>query len=59
MNILVKLTNGNVINPNFEPTPLNLVNVKAFYVDLFEKHEIEAFTITYDNGDTFGMTHNV
>ena len=59
MNILVKLTNGSTINPNFEPTPRNLVNVKQFYVDLFNAGEIDAFTITYDNGETFSMTAGV
>ena len=59
MNILVTNNSGHTINPVFEPTPRNLVEVKQFYVDLFNKGEIDSFLITYDNGETFGMTAGV
>ncbi len=59
MNVVVALNDGKTINPNFEPTERNLVLVKQFYVDKFNEGEISAFTITYDNGDTFAMTRNV
>ena len=59
MNVVVKSIHGTTINPVFEPTATNLVEVKKFYVDLFNKGEIDAFLITYDNGETFGMTAGV
>lgn len=59
MNVLVMNNDGKTINPIFEPTPNNLVNVKKFYVDLFNNKEIASFTITYDNGEIYGMTRNV
>ncbi len=59
MNVAVILNDGKTINPVYEPTPRNLVMVKEFYLDLFGKQEISAFTITYDNGEQFGMTRNV
>ena len=59
MNVLVKNNEGKTINPVFEPTPRNLVEVKQFYVDLLNKGEIDSFLITYDNGETFGMTAGV
>ena len=59
MNVLVMNNDGKTINPVFEPTPTNLVHVKQFYVDLFNNGEISSFTITYDNGEVYGMTRNV
>ncbi len=59
MNVLVTFNDGNTINPIFEPTTRNLEIVKNFYLDLFGKQEISAFTITYDNGEQFGRTRNV
>ena len=59
MNVVVLLNDGKTINPIFEPTPFNLDHVKNFYLDLFGKQEISAFTITYDNGDVFSKTRNV
>ena len=59
MNVVVANNNGETINPVYEPTPTNLVEVKKFYVDLFNNGEISSFTITYDNGEIYGMTRNV
>lgn len=59
MNVLVMNNDGKTINPVFEPTATNLVEVKQFYVDLFNNGEISSFTITYDNGEIWGMTRNV
>lgn len=53
MNVLVTLNNGETINPVFEPTARNLVEVKQFYVDKVDNNEIYHFSITYDNGDVF------
>ena len=59
MNVVVVNNDGKSLNPVFEPTATNLVEVKKFYVDLFNNGEISAFSITYDDGTTFGMTANV
>ena len=55
MNVIVNLDGNKTINPNYEPTPRNLVQVKDFYLDLMAKQEIKGFVIRYDNGDVFAM----
>lgn len=55
MNVIVNLDGNKTINPNYEPTSRNLVQVKDFYLDLMAKQEIKGFVIRYDNGDVFSM----
>lgn len=55
MNVLVTLNSGETINPNYEPTARNLVEVKQFYIDKVDNNEIYHFSITYDNGDVFAQ----
>lgn len=51
MNVLVTNNDGKTINPVFEPTPTNLVQVTQFYKDLFANGEIAGYVINFDNGD--------
>jgi hypothetical protein len=55
MNIVVNLNDGKTINPIFEPTERNLVEVKKFYTYQHEVKSIKGFVIRYDNGEVFSM----
>jgi hypothetical protein len=49
MKVTVQLLDGKQIHPIFAPDHTN--TVKAFYADLFAKHEIAGYVILFDNGD--------
>jgi hypothetical protein len=57
MNVVVNLLDGKNLNLSFDP--FHTETVKAFYDDLFSKREINAFQITFNNGDVYSKTANV
>ncbi len=57
MNVVVNLVDGKNLNLSFDP--FHKDTVMAFYDDLFAKGSINAFSITFNNGDVYGKTVNV
>jgi hypothetical protein len=51
----VKLNDGTVIKPVFEPTEANLKYVPVFYKNQADSKQILNFVITLDNGKTLAL----
>ncbi len=55
MFVNVKLNDGTVIKPVFEPTETNLKAVPLFYKNQADSKQIQNFVITLDNGKTLAL----
>jgi hypothetical protein len=55
MFVNVKLNDGTVIKPVFEPSETNLEQVPVFYKNQADSFQIQNFIITLDNGKTLAL----
>jgi hypothetical protein len=55
MFVNVKLNDGTVIKPVFEPSETNLKQVPVFYKNQVDSFQIQNFVITLDNGKTLAL----
>lgn len=55
MFVNVKLNDGTVLSPAFEPTETNLEMVPIFYKNQADSFQIQNFIITLDNGKTLAL----